>query len=555
LKQASLQETNGNGLAGALIVLAAVAAIWFTGLGGRALFNPDEGRYAEIPREMVATGDWVTPRLNDIKYFEKPPLHYWATAIGYEVFGESEFTARLWVGLTGFAGVLLAFVLGRKLYGATAGVSGAVVLASSLLYFVLGHLNILDMGVSFFLQLALAGFLLAQPRPAQPDPSKHWMTLAWIAVALALLSKGLIGPVLPVLALIAYSLLNRDFLPWRRLNVLQGVAVFLLISAPWFVLVSRRNPEFAHFFFIHEHFERYLTPVHKHSEPAWYFPVIALAGALPWTALVVHALASAWGADRGERFGSRRFLLIWIFVVIGFFSLSSSKLAPYILPAFPAMALLTGDFINRAGARVLRAHLLVISIVVTLGALAAWLVPIPESRRIPHELMGGLVFDVRAGLVSLTAAAWLGYALLRAESRRKLAIITTGLGALLFLAFLLRGSDALRETRSGRSIAQAIAPVMDQDTPLFVIEEYDQTVSFYLGRTHTLVDYRGEFEFGLLQEPGKALADRAAFLREWNREPKAIAIMKRSVYEELQRAGLSGRVLGGNMKFIAVAKP
>ncbi len=550
-KKAGREST---GPAWLLVILAVAAGIWFAGLGGRALFNPDEGRYAEIPREMVASGDWVTPRLNDIKYFEKPPLHYWATAVGYAALGQSEFTARLWVGLTGFAGVLLAFFLGRRLYGPGAGLFSALVLASSLLYFVLGHLNILDMGVSFFLQLAMTGFILAQPRTGLPEPSPHWMSMAWIAAALALLSKGLIGLALPVLALIAYSALNRDFSPWRRLRIWPGLAWFALLSVPWFVIVSMRNPEFAHFFFIHEHFERYLTPVHKHTEPAWYFPVIALAGALPWTGLTVHALLGAWRAEPQTGFDSRRFLLLWVLAVIGFFSLSSSKLAPYILPAFPAMALLTGDFIHRASVRVLRHHLLAIAVVASIGLVAALLVSIPESDRIPEPLMGGLALSVRAGLATLALSAWTGFALLRSGSRRRLAMTLAAMGALVFLSLLLQGSDALRESRSGRSLAEAIAPHISADTALFVVEEYEQTVSFYLGRTHTLVDYHGEFEFGLKQEPDKALPDRQAFLAAWDREPEAIAIMKPSVYDELQRAGLHGRVLGENLKFLAVQK-
>lgn len=539
----------------ALILLALVAAIWFAGLGDRALFNPDEGRYAEIPREMVETGDWLTPRLNGIKYFEKPPLHYWATAVAYTGWGESEFTARLWVGLVGFAGVLLAWLLGRRLFGPDAGLASALVLASLLLYFLLGHLNILDMGVSFFLQLALTGFLLAQPRPADLSPSKKWMTLAWAAAALAMLSKGLIGPALPVLALLGYSLLNRDFSPWRRLNLLPGLAVFLLISAPWFILVSMENPEFARFFFIHEHFERYLTPVHKHTEPIWYFPVIALAGALPWTGLVVHALIRAWGADSGRTFASRRFLVVWVLAVIGFFSLSSSKLAPYILPAFPALALLTGDFIARASAPVLRRHLAVIAALAMTGLLAAFVAPIPASPRIPADLMGDLVLRVRVALFALSLATGLALVLLRSDRGAKKAIIVSAVGALVFMSMLLQGSDALRESRSGRSIADAIRPHLSDDSRIFIIEEYDQTVSFYLGRTHTMVGYRGELDFGLRQQPELALPDRQAFLRAWQEEPDPIAIMKPGVYEEFREAGIPVELLGGNLKMVAVGRP
>src|SRR4051812_32897878 len=204
---------------GAWVLVAVSAAIWFAALGFRTLVKPDEGRYAEIAREMAVTGDWVTPRLNGIKYFEKPPLQYWATAAAFRAFGENDWTARLWTGLTGLAGVLLAWRLARRLYGETAGLLAATVLGTSVMYFVVGHLNTLDMGTTFFLEAALAGFLFAQGAPPRSPDERRWMLAAWAAMALATLSKGLIGLAFPVLTLIAYSVVERDLRPWRRLHI------------------------------------------------------------------------------------------------------------------------------------------------------------------------------------------------------------------------------------------------------------------------------------------------------------------------------------------------
>src|SRR5574340_699124 len=143
-------------------LLTAIAAIWFANLEYRTLVKPDEGRYAEIPREMVASGDWVTPRLNELKYFEKPPLQYWATATAYTLFGEHQWTSRLWTGLTGFAGILLVWFAGLRLFGREAAGYAALLLSSSLLYVLMGHINTLDMGVTFFITLGIFGLLLAQ---------------------------------------------------------------------------------------------------------------------------------------------------------------------------------------------------------------------------------------------------------------------------------------------------------------------------------------------------------------------------------------------------------
>jgi 4-amino-4-deoxy-L-arabinose transferase-like glycosyltransferase len=276
-----------------VILLVLFGLIWFSNLEYRKLVNPDEGRYAEIPREMVASGDWTTPRLNDIKYFEKPALQYWATATAYTLFGEHQWTARLWSALTGFLGVLMVFFTGRRLFGATAGWYAALVLGSSLLWVLIGHVNTLDMGVSFFLSAAVCAFLLAQYDAADARSRARWMLGAWAAVALAVLSKGLIGLVLPGAALVLYILIERDWRLAGRLRLVAGTALLLALTLPWFVSVSLANPEFFHFFFIHEHFERFLTTQHGRYQPPYYFIPVLLGGMLPWTVTLIDALARA----------------------------------------------------------------------------------------------------------------------------------------------------------------------------------------------------------------------------------------------------------------------
>src|SRR4051812_43888145 len=164
-----------------LLLAVLVIAALFVGFDNmeRALANPDEGRYAEIAREMAATGDWVTPRLNGIKYFEKPALQYWATAAAFEAFGENDWTARLWSGITGFCGVLLAWFAARRLYGETAGRLAAAVLGTSVMYFAVAHLNTLDMGLTFFLEAALVAFLCAQAAAPASREERRWMLAVW----------------------------------------------------------------------------------------------------------------------------------------------------------------------------------------------------------------------------------------------------------------------------------------------------------------------------------------------------------------------------------------
>ena len=206
-----------------VILLIAFSLIWFSNLEYRKLVNPDEGRYAEIAREMVASGDWTTPRLNDIKYFEKPALQYWATATAYTLFGEHQWTARLWSALTGFLGVIMVFLAGRRLFGEETGWNAALVLASSLLWVLIAHVNTLDMGVSFFLSAAICAFVLAQQDGVGARTRLGWMLASWAALALAVLSKGLIGLILPAAALAAYTLIERDWSLPGRSRIFTGI--------------------------------------------------------------------------------------------------------------------------------------------------------------------------------------------------------------------------------------------------------------------------------------------------------------------------------------------
>src|SRR5712691_5877402 len=316
------------------------AVIWFAGLEYRGLFTPDEGRYADIARSMLDSNDWVTPRLNGIKYLEKPPLQYWATAGAFAVLGVDEWTARLWPALTGFLGIVLTAFAGYRLAPRSPWLPTVLMFAGCWGYFLGGQFLTLDMGLTFFLTVAMLGFLLSR-RPDLPSRAERgWMVLAWAAVACAVLSKGLIGIVLPALALLVYVIVERDTSALRRLHWAPGLCVFGAVLLPWFILVQQRNPEFFNFFFIREHFERYLLPHHHRPGPWWYFAPVLLVGLLPWTPSIPAALARGWRAPASSPFKLDRFLVIWAGVVFFFFSASHSKLPSYVLPALPAILLL-----------------------------------------------------------------------------------------------------------------------------------------------------------------------------------------------------------------------
>ena len=273
------------------------AVLWFGSLEYRRLIDPDEGRYAEIPREMVVSGDWLTPRLNGLKYFEKPPLQYWATATAFTLFGEHQWTARLWSALTGFCGILFTIAATGRLFNPTTGWIAGAVLASSLLWNLIGHINTLDMGVSAFLAAAVFALCLAQRDDATPAESRRWQDGAWVLLALATLSKGLIGIVLPAATVVLYAVWQRDSGFIARIRPWRGLTLLLVITAPWFIAVSIANPEFAHFFFIHEHLQRFLTKVHHRYEPMWYFIPILMIGIMPWLGSLLPGLKAGFARN------------------------------------------------------------------------------------------------------------------------------------------------------------------------------------------------------------------------------------------------------------------
>ena len=536
-----------------LVLLFAIA--WFANLDYRKLVRPDEGRYAEIAREMAVTGDWVTPRLNAVKYFEKPPLQYWTTASAFKTFGEHEWTARLWTGLTGFGGVLLVFFAGRALFGHRAALYTALVLGSSFLYVGLGHINTLDMGMTFFMTLALVGFLQAQRASAPGSASRKWMLLAWAAMGLAVLSKGLIGLVLPGASTVAYCAVQRDLSPLKRLHPLAGILLLLLITAPWFVAVSAANPEFPSFFFLHEHFARFLTKVHHRTAPWWFFIPILILGLLPWTFTLMHAATGAWRSQPEQKtFNARRFLLIYAGLIFVFFSTSQSKLISYILPTFPALALLIGDQLARQDSRTLFRQILPVAVLALFGAITAPFAASYSSKNVPPALYTAFSpWLIAAALVMLGSTL----AALYLTRREKVgaAVLALSCGGLAFTQLLLTGHETLSPSYSAYHIARTIRPYLKPEIPFYSLKMYEHTLPFYIKRTVTLVDYVDEFDFGLKQEPALMIPTMAEFETRWRQDPQALAIMGGDVYHDLQAIGLPMELVARDMRRFVVRKP
>jgi 4-amino-4-deoxy-L-arabinose transferase-like glycosyltransferase len=509
------------------VFLLILALGWFGTLGIRPLYKADESRYGEISREMVASGDWVTPRLNGFRYFEKPPLQYWSTAALFTFLGEKDWVARLSTALAGFAGILLVLYAGNRLWGRPAGAYAAAVLAGSPLYVLLGQVNTLDMMVSVFLAAALVAFLLGR------------MLWFWVACALAVLSKGLIGIVLPGAAILVYLLLKKDWKLIPRMRPLAGPLLFLAITAPWFVAVSRANPEFLHFFFIQEHFQRFTTEMHHRVEPFWFFVPILAAGLAPWLLPFLRSLR--------PRDDATLFLVVWSVVVFLFFSASDSKLPPYVLPIVPAAALLVGRSLAKEWPQ--RLWLAQAGVLFVVSVSAAVALPLVAKGYAEYARWLSLAFGLMALAAALAGAfAWRG--------ARTAAIVTLAAGGLAATQLGLAAHLAL----SGRfSVASTVAQLRERpppDVPVFAVAAYDHTFPWTLKRTVTMVMHRDELDKEIGWEPAKFVPDLAAFAQAWRAAPRAWAFIRVGEVEKLSRElGLRFEVMAQGPLYAIVKKP
>ncbi|HEV7813823.1 MAG TPA: glycosyltransferase family 39 protein [Janthinobacterium sp.] len=538
-------------------LLAVFTLVWLYVLGVRTLVPPDEGRYAEMAREMFASGDWITTRLNGIKYFEKPPLQTWMNALSFAVFGLGEWQARLWTGLCGLLGVMLTAYAGTKVFGGRAGLYAGLVLGSSLYWVVSGQVDSLDMSLSAMMALSLCALLIAQRDEAAAAERRNWMLLCWAGMALAVLAKGLIGVVLPGAVLVLYTLAARDWAIWTRLHLGKGLLVFFAIATPWFVLVGLKNPEQPHFFFIHEHVERFLLKTH-HREGAWYYFVpFLLLGMVPWVGLLPQSLAAAVRREPGRRFQPRMLLLTWAVFIFFFFSYSSSKLPGYILPIFPALALMAAVYLESAPrrSRMFAAGLIA---AVGLAAMAAvpWLAHIGQRPNEETALMqAAQPWLLSAGF---SAAALAILALLHARHmRRDMMVLSLAGAGFLFTQLILAGFEPYGHYRAGLALAPAIKAELGADTKIYSVGTYEQSLTFYLGRTVTLVDYWDEFSFGLEQQPALSIPTVDAFVAQWTRDAAAgvrdVAILREDIYRALLKRGVPMRLVTQDTRRIVVA--
>ena len=322
-----------------IALMALYVLLYLLPLGARPVIIPDESRYAEIPREMLATGDWVVPRLNGLRYFEKPVLFYWVEATSMLLFGQNNWAIRLPSALSAGISALWVLFLVRRYAGGPpwAGLLAAAVLLTCLKFFAVGVFNVTDGLLTMLLTAAMVFFYLSYTAE-RTGKKLLWQALFGAFCSLAFLTKGFLAFAVPVAVIAPFMIWEGQ---WRRLftSAVVPIVSAIIVALPWSLMIHAKEADFWPYFFWTEHIQRFMSDNPQHPEPFWYFLPIMIAGALPWTYL---APAAARGYKKTDlKDPLVRYALCWFVFPFLFFSASSGKLGTYILPCFPPFAILT----------------------------------------------------------------------------------------------------------------------------------------------------------------------------------------------------------------------
>ena len=484
-----------------LLVVSYIAA-----LGARPLFLPDEVRYAEIPREMAASGDWIVPRLNGLRYFEKPVFGYWLTSLSMGAFGENNFAVRLPSAVSAVATALAVFLLVRRFGGGVipAALTAAVLLTCGEFYGV-GCYNVLDMPLTMFLSAGMVFFYFAY-KDEEHGRKALYLTLFGLCLGGAFLTKGFLALALPCVVIAPLMLWERDTGKLFRLAWIPLIAV-VLVSAPWAILVHLREPDFWRHFFWEEHVRRFFSHSPQHPEPFWYFLPVIIGGAMPWTVLMP---AAAMGIRRKDFENSLiRFAICWLVFPFIFFSASRGKLGTYILPCFPPLALLVAHGLSGYFAQGKRkvfeagAYVLMGSLIAGAAVVAGWRLGrfggFPYGQGEDWKWALGLtVIIVWAGLTWLAAK--------RQNSHSRILLFSAApLLSMIAVQFIM--PEALEELRAPAEFLRRNAVRVDPSQPLFARKAIIQAVCWHYKRSDVhILGRTGEFKYGLTFDDAKGRA-------------------------------------------------
>ncbi|HLI78928.1 MAG TPA: glycosyltransferase family 39 protein [Candidatus Binataceae bacterium] len=536
-----------------LFIAAAALILYLPGLGRPALWEPDEGRYAEIAREMYLSGDYVTPRDDFVRYFEKPPLVYWCEAAAISIFGPTEFAIRLPAALFSAAEVVVTAALAEVMFGEAVAILAAIALGLSPLFFGFARFATLDPALAFFMTAALGAFYMAaRTHDFARHEGRRWFVAAAALLALGTLAKGPVAPVLCGAIALIWLLFERRGKEIVRMPWVGAISVYGAIAIPWFALAAHRNPDFLRFFFIHEHVQRYLVNT-EHGWGPWFFIPVVIGGTWPWFFFAAMGAREQCAASNSSNRAQVRFIGIWFLVIFVFFSIPRAKLGSYILPALPALSMLSGLGLYRMWTldhSAARRIVLGSSSLTMLAAIAAAI-----AAAVFHEkLARALTIDACLIAVLLGAMAIAAFIVNRDGQRPGAFILTLALGMLLVMGIAARARNDGAPEVSYRHLA---ATLMAQLHPGCIVGSYRHdvhSIPFYTGYREALVSYRGELApFGESADAAASFINSDAEMRRmWSSSQCFALIANRKDLPTLQNLTPAPIIVGCEGKKVAL---
>ena len=548
-------------------------AVLFANLGGADFFEPDEGRNAEKAREILLLNDWVTPHENFLPVLDKPVFFYWLVAFSYKIFGVAEWSARLPSAVFALGCLFLVYHFARRWWGSWAAMWSVLILLTSVEFFLLARIVRSDMVLTFCATLALCSFYSAIHTESETAKKLHCL-LMYGALGAGTLVKGLIGLVIPGMVFFVYLLLtDHSWSILRRLHLLHGALLFLLIVIPWYLWVDARNPGYLRYFFWDEHFTRYLTDEFNRDESWFYFFIVAAVGFLPWTFFLPFVARDLWR----RRDDKNVFLVLWLVLPFLFFSFSSSKLPQYLLPIYPAMALLSGQTIsNLFNQRESRERRLVylpwiftagFLVYLFIGGLWQHVLPLPIRTSISDNL---IFVGLSATVISLVLGGF-ARADLRGHGRSQLAAyICTCAGIVLFFLLVGRLMVTASANRSAKALAQSALPFIRHDSQIFIYDTYITGLIFYLRLERPILIVASPIKTTLMASPyvsmhrpnpapgrGKILFNFDEFSTAWRetKDPPLIFAKAKNVSRLESQLGSSTKELARAGEHVLLSRP
>jgi len=450
-----------------------------------SLTDPDEAFYSLTAHEMVAHHEWMTPLIFGQPQFEKPPLTYWLLETAFKTWGESPFTARFFPAIFATIGVMAIYFLAlmgfkdeRKAF------LSAIVLATSGFYAAMGKMVFTDTIFTVFILLAMTMFVFGYTYPRRQDVSFIGF---YFFCALATLTKGPLGLVIPQMTVILFLLYQRQTAFLKNWYLLAGLFLYLVIALPWYVLIyDQYGQAFIHEFFYNDHWRRFLTAEHRSNDHWFFYPLTMVGGLFPWTIFLVAACVDLFKRLKSSVAGMDYLNLSWILSVLLVFQFAHSKLASYILPLFPAMALITGNFLGNALSQIQRRGTIENLLFSTFGVLGVLGIVVIAAHKVYHHYILSMmpVYFLSGALIAL---AGVGITLtLKEQFERALYVLALTLFPLFFTAFMISGD--LDGYVSSREASSYIPPLSAGHQMVLTSKNNARGIYYYTGQDVAVVD-------------------------------------------------------------------